>query len=683
MTSLRKHGPTIGALFLVHLVCFSRHLLFEDGAPGLLAPWDFASQYYPWLVYGSDVLKSGSFPFWNPYSSCGTPFFLNPQSQLLSPVTLLIGSTVGYSHRVAQSQLVLTLFVGGVGTYALAFALWKDRSAALLAAMGFSLSSTLFTNLEHMTFINCFALTPWLFWASTIAHVEGRWWTLPVLALLTNLIITSGYPGITFTVSLWLIAYHLYLLHWQRNTRGFWLSAGGALLGVGLSAAYWIPLIAHRADFTRGAPLTLAEVFAPAGSLTPTNLWTMLFHVLAVSPLPGDVVDRSMRGLYFGALLLPLMAVSLARRHKDPIVSALNVLTAGSLLMSLGGMFVGRRFLHSVIELFNFSRFPAGDSRFLFCLGAVLLASRGAALIFSGDRNARRIALAGVKVLCVTWAVGLFVLRGVLDAKPYAEALIPFTSAELCLGAVALLALRFFSQSVLPRVLCALVALELSFCVLAAGAPLGSATSKESYASAVLALHTRKFAVAEAMRPRHNVDKIDDESQNQGHLTKAFFVGEYNPMRLRRRDHLIGKGLLSWLQTGPRVVGLPASQSVVGSTELLGPAASVAFTIVDYQPNRVDYRVTLERPAVLVFNEIYFPGWQAEIDGKAVPVFEVAGGLRAISAEPGVHVVKTWFRPASFFVGLGIALASLLVLIGYCVQQLRKRPVVRELPAGS
>src|SRR5437667_243883 len=62
-------------------------------APGLLAAnplqSDVAFMFDPWLIYAGRAVASGHFPLWNPYAFAGAPFFANPQTALLFPLTWL------------------------------------------------------------------------------------------------------------------------------------------------------------------------------------------------------------------------------------------------------------------------------------------------------------------------------------------------------------------------------------------------------------------------------------------------------------------------------------------------------------------------------------------------------------------------------------------------------------------
>lgn len=73
-----------------------------------------------------------------------------------------------------------------------------------------------------------------------------------------------------------------------------------------------------------------------------------------------------------------------------------------------------------------------------------------------------------------------------------------------------------------------------------------------------------------------------------------------------------------------------------------------AFARLDkYEPNELQYTVQSPKGGVVVFSEIYYPGWTATVDGKDVEVGRVNYVLRAINVKPGEHKVVLTFKPAS------------------------------------
>ena len=80
-----------------------------------------------------------------------------------------------------------------------------------------------------------------------------------------------------------------------------------------------------------------------------------------------------------------------------------------------------------------------------------------------------------------------------------------------------------------------------------------------------------------------------------------------------------------------------------------------------YEPNQLGYEVQSDKGGVLVFSEVYYPGWTAKVDGKPVEVGRVNYVLRAIHIAPGNHKVELDFFPKS------IDRTETVAYIGYVV----------------
>ena len=88
-----------------------------------------------------------------------------------------------------------------------------------------------------------------------------------------------------------------------------------------------------------------------------------------------------------------------------------------------------------------------------------------------------------------------------------------------------------------------------------------------------------------------------------------------------------------------------------------------AVTLLSYEPNRLKYEVKSEKGGVVVFSEIYYPGWTATVDGKEVELGRVNYILRALRVEGGNHQVELAFFPRSITITETIAYCSYGVLI--------------------
>jgi uncharacterized membrane protein YfhO len=149
-------------------------------------------------------------------------------------------------------------------------------------------------------------------------------------------------------------------------------------------------------------------------------------------------------------------------------------------------------------------------------------------------------------------------------------------------------------------------------------------------------------------------------------------LSEYNALRLVRFETLIRNGFTEWMTTGARVVALPPGAGPENYEAFQQHARPVEFTILSYTPNSVSYRVLAETDSRLVFNEIYFPGWYASVDGREVAVGEVGGGLRAIEVGAGDHLVETTFQPPSFYAGLAVSIISAALFAAWSLAAARR-----------
>ena len=64
----------------------------------------------------------------------------------------------------------------------------------------------------------------------------------------------------------------------------------------------------------------------------------------------------------------------------------------------------------------------------------------------------------------------------------------------------------------------------------------------------------------------------------------------------------------------------------------------------------------------LVTSDVYYPGWQARIDGKETVLYRADYALRGVVVPAGDHVVFFEYKPRSFRLGALISLLSLLAL---------------------
>ena len=102
-------------------------------------------------------------------------------------------------------------------------------------------------------------------------------------------------------------------------------------------------------------------------------------------------------------------------------------------------------------------------------------------------------------------------------------------------------------------------------------------------------------------------------------------------------------------------------ENLLGQSNPQDSASQVTLTA--YQPNEMRYSVSSDKGGIVVFSEIFYPGWTATVDGQSTEIGRVDYVLRALRVAPGTHDVVMTFKPHSVDVTESIAYASASILI--------------------
>jgi O-antigen/teichoic acid export membrane protein len=110
----------------------------------------------------------------------------------------------------------------------------------------------------------------------------------------------------------------------------------------------------------------------------------------------------------------------------------------------------------------------------------------------------------------------------------------------------------------------------------------------------------------------------------------------------------------------------PATTVILEGTDdhVIQPGSGGEATVLESAPQRVTLRATLPAPGYLILSDVYFPGWEATVDGAPQRVLVADEAFRAVALPAGGHDVVFRYRPQSFRTGLlisGFALAILLL----------------------
>lgn len=102
-------------------------------------------------------------------------------------------------------------------------------------------------------------------------------------------------------------------------------------------------------------------------------------------------------------------------------------------------------------------------------------------------------------------------------------------------------------------------------------------------------------------------------------------------------------------------------EAVLGQAKANDSTATVKLD--KYEPNNLQYTVNSKNGGIVVFSEIYYPGWKATVDGQSVELGRVNYILRAVNVKPGKHIVVLDFHPTSISTTEIIAYISIVILL--------------------
>jgi hypothetical protein len=145
--------------------------------------------------------------------------------------------------------------------------------------------------------------------------------------------------------------------------------------------------------------------------------------------------------------------------------------------------------------------------------------------------------------------------------------------------------------------------------------------------------------------------------RNKGALPRVFLADSYVvlPDDEALRAISTRRFNLRWTAILDRMPSSSPLQSTSGG-------ATDAPIVRHYGNDDVTIDTTSSGARVLVFTDPYYPGWEATLDGRPVPIYRADYAFRAISLPDGRHIVEFHYRPRSFTYGLLLSLVAGVLL---------------------
>lgn len=632
--------PVIGYIVVVIFV-FGSALVPQEGF--LIFGDDIHHQYYFYRQFFNEWIGKGIFPWWNPYLFGGEPFIANPIVNIWYPPNWLFSAlplNIAYSWHFA-----LHLFWAMLGMFVLisSFLGKHSKLAAWSSGVIFGLSGFFAARVfaGHVDVVAAASWMPWVVYAFT---QKNRAIAAGVFALQ----LLAGYQTIAFftAIAVGVFIVHQALLEKSGKPILQALIAGAA--GLGLAAFHILPV---QEFFRRSIRLfSFPYEWNSYGALT----WESLKQLIApfffgnqhtYTGPPPNFVEHAM---FIGTVGLVLVGVGgYATFKKRGIGIAFAAIALFGLWMSLGpNAPVDLQYLlWKSVSMYHYLRIPPRHL-VLFVFGAAALAGIGLGAL---HKSVQKVIAVVIVFELVLFARSFIELRPVPEARHDRELINILTQ-----DAQPYRLLQNFGVWLPQR-----DALDFDS-VMSYG--IFSATG---YDPSILRNYYEYLARASGTTGNEavlnndvQVPYLTPQAADQLDFLNIKYIlvpPSHDPFAGSRRYALIREDT----QKAYRLY----ENTTVRPRFYLEDLSCGEASVTSYAPNKIEVSVASSCNTTLMSSEVFYPGWEASVDGQKTRIDEVNGTFRALFMPTGEHHIVYTYKPTIFLWGAIISVASLIFLV--------------------
>jgi hypothetical protein len=679
---------------LVPVIAFHQVSFFE-----YCMKWDMMNYFLPTRYFMSECFSNHIWPWWCPYINLGYPNYADPQSGLWYLPDVVIALTVGYNVYVAQAEFVLHLIVAGIGMFMLLRTCGTGKPAATVVAAVFPLCGFFIGHATHPTLVVSMAWMPYVFNYFLLALSQRTYYRFIQVAITLALCLTGGYIPFAIITVYALVFIFVYYLYNNYKEPGYVVHVfSGGLLSVVIFAALCLPyfysVVQSLPYIERSAGLDIAK--ANVNSFSPQSFISLLFPFAASASSSFFDVDMTMRNVYAGLFLFPLLTLAIIYgRRKNNII----LLSAGVFCMAaaMGKYLPVRELLYHTLPFMNMFRYPSIFRAFtLICF--LLVAADGLSVLYRADKfiNTKSVLIWGLLIEgVIVLAFTIAALRKGQFNMPGGEWVTDVTALNKNGQIYQHVALQGIVQAlfIVTGILVSIVTKERMLAVAVSAlwiTDMFAATQMSLPGTVISTVRTADFVQAFKKLPvgfpnpgntriiQYNMyggEVLDPVVFNGSILRKEPCADGFNPFCLKSTTEFLES------QQAPQVLNNPLaflwcstdSQKLnFYNTEVIynrdKEMAADSASVVSFKPGEIEIKTNTKRDAILTVLQAHYPGWKANIDGVNVPVLQTNAALMSVAVTQGIHNVVFNHEPRYvklfaftqwlvYLMGIGLVLA--------------------------
>jgi hypothetical protein len=689
---------------------------------------DAVSLSYASKVWYARAIRTGHLPVWSDAIGTGFPVLGEGQTGVWYTPNLVLYSVLP-TPLAYNLSLVATLAMSGWGMYAWMVIIGAAFVPAVFGALTVAGSGYLMFHLQHMALLQGFALTPALMAVGELVMVAAgkrHRWAAVLYACITCQQLFSGFAQAAFIshLAVWMLLLVRY--RFSRRLIGPYLTlAGSTLLGAGLAAIQLVPSVEFLKSISVSGGFSLEK--STYFSFPAKHLLTFLDPFILGNPKSGTYFPgNAMPGGIFWECIGYVGIV--------PVGAAIAALFVPSVRRRLAGLYIGLavtgllmlgRFspIYLVYAVFPFTLFRV-PARFVIPFALVLTAISVHAIqsFWASGRKGLRLGILGLCTvnLLLQWRIWqgyhqvstprdiarppelvrllpaqtrlyqirptaqqreTFYTRGWTDPTPYdfmRNGLMPDANLIWGISTYDAYPSRSLKRHIFYDSLFNLnvVGDEPDVTLTPVDEKLLDLASTDTVLSGMPA----SSDTLTMMRTLSGPDGLHLYLyRNPTALPRAYVAcNAYAASTLKQARNILADpqfipGLSIMLE------GNTVSQSSPSGSPVLacGRSAVAETSRADGEATyRVEYEATVS--GYLVVNQTFYPGWEARLDGKPVPVYAANVRFQAVPMPPGTHTVTLRYAPGSLVIGMAVTAASAAVALIVLVPNVFPRPANRR-----
>jgi hypothetical protein len=241
---------------LLFLLAFA--IFWQVGFMQHVLRWDAINCFLAWRYNVAELLRDGHLPLWSSWQHLGFPLHADPETGAWYPIVWIISLIYGYDFYAINFEWCLHIFIAGYGMYRLVRSLDAGEIAAWVAGISFMACGVFVSNAQNFIYLIGLAWMPWVVMYLRLTFHTGKWKYAAWTALVTWMMLTGSYPGISIIAFYCLLAYSIYFfvnqkLYNDKQKLLSWLKASlvMSVLTLLLAAPHLLSVYEYLPEVTR------------------------------------------------------------------------------------------------------------------------------------------------------------------------------------------------------------------------------------------------------------------------------------------------------------------------------------------------------------------------------------------------------------------------------------------------